>query len=650
MSARLRSSSVGERPRARLHRTSRAESAAALALDVRCACQFYETKSLLPERVNPVGYNTSEEFEPCIHVQAILKDQNAFTGQIGSEMGFPIVSSSNVQSTSVSRPHSTAYELPPEFAPENLITDSNNAISLDGRSVSCANMGARAPTLGLMKQRDLSTSVLLRKRMSQSTVSRDRFITQKNPSQSTILRQKMSNRASGSFGRANSEMASNDHMQSFQFQQNRIPNERTFYHDSNDIVRNSNAAIASTVDVLPSKAEMNGAKLEIAAPLSMQLHGNRRIILASTENLPQSDSVMNTSIETQPDSGIESNFVEDPPKVTDFDRRLPDQNVSDEEKVQILLKSQEMMEKSSFNEKPIPKRRAKYNAKSPIPNLVPINGDQSSRSPLRPIYTRQSLQLMKMEDVETIEMPIKSEKVQIQYVAKYDCTLRPQEAQTNEYSYSKIFDNYKSSTPTGTPSTNVSTPDLGVEYAKQRDPSQSPFMQNRYREMHTPTPSSESMQMNTARMSHDKLLPPAGDFPERRASEINPPNFSFEEQQSMNQQAINQSCNPKYIRQKDVRASAIFNRRRRNLSQTSLSHEMTMFDMNAHPIKVTKTISFEKDLAETKNLDHISPYTGSSVKIAKGVSFEFNKQLHSNRNERNTFDLSSPSANRRPFG
>lgn len=657
MSARLRSSSVGERPRPRLHRTSRAESAAALALDVRCACQFYETKSLLPERVNPVGYNTSEEFKPCVHVQARFKDRNTVADQTSSDVGFPIVSPINVQSASVvSRPQSTAYELPPEFAPEDLITDSSKAISLDGRSVSCANMGARAPTL--IKQRDLSTSSLLRKRMSEerqclqtinkrmskSTASRDRFITQKDPSHSTILRQKMSNRAPRSFGCASNEMASS--AQSFQFQQNRIPDERTFYHDSNDFIRNSNTQITSIpADDMPHRLEMNGRKLEIAAPLSMQSQGNRRIM---SEHLPQSsDSYMTTSVETQPDSGIESNFVEDSPKENEFERRLSDQNVSDEEKMHILLKSQEanMLDRNAFEVKPTPKPRIKHSVKSPSPNLVAISDDPSTRSPLKPMYTRQSLQLMKVEDVETIEMPmISAEKVQIQYVAKFDSTLRPQEAQTNEYSYSKIFDNYKSSKPTPTPSINISTPDLGPEYAKQRDPSQSPLLQNRYRGMNTSTPTSQSV------MSHEKLLPPAGDFPERRASEINPPNFSsHDEHQSMSQQAIIQSTNSQYMRQKDVRASTIFNRRRRNLSQTSLGQEITMFDINSQPIKVTKTISFERDLAQTQNLDNISPYTDIGVKIAKGVSFEFDKQQHSNQNECNTLEFSNSSANRRPL-
>lgn len=52
---RIRSASVGDQPRPQKLFTSRAQSAAEAALNVRCACQFYETTLLLPDHINPFG-------------------------------------------------------------------------------------------------------------------------------------------------------------------------------------------------------------------------------------------------------------------------------------------------------------------------------------------------------------------------------------------------------------------------------------------------------------------------------------------------------------------------------------------------------------------------------------------------------------------
>ncbi|XP_034110452.1 uncharacterized protein LOC117572017 isoform X5 [Drosophila albomicans] len=49
-----RSASVGALPAEKKHFVSRVESASGASLDVRCACQFFQCDSLLPERVNPV--------------------------------------------------------------------------------------------------------------------------------------------------------------------------------------------------------------------------------------------------------------------------------------------------------------------------------------------------------------------------------------------------------------------------------------------------------------------------------------------------------------------------------------------------------------------------------------------------------------------
>ncbi|XP_020714536.1 uncharacterized protein LOC101458451 isoform X2 [Ceratitis capitata] len=50
-----RSASVGALPREKKHFVSRTESTSGASLDVRCACQYFQCDSLLPERVNPVG-------------------------------------------------------------------------------------------------------------------------------------------------------------------------------------------------------------------------------------------------------------------------------------------------------------------------------------------------------------------------------------------------------------------------------------------------------------------------------------------------------------------------------------------------------------------------------------------------------------------
>lgn len=50
-----RSASVGALPREKKHFVSRNESSSGATLDVRCACQYFQCDSLLPERVNPVG-------------------------------------------------------------------------------------------------------------------------------------------------------------------------------------------------------------------------------------------------------------------------------------------------------------------------------------------------------------------------------------------------------------------------------------------------------------------------------------------------------------------------------------------------------------------------------------------------------------------
>ena len=55
MSSRFRSSSLGAVPHKKTLSRSRAESSHAGPLEVRCACQFFQSDSLIPERINPIG-------------------------------------------------------------------------------------------------------------------------------------------------------------------------------------------------------------------------------------------------------------------------------------------------------------------------------------------------------------------------------------------------------------------------------------------------------------------------------------------------------------------------------------------------------------------------------------------------------------------
>lgn len=59
MTSRFRSSSLGAVPHQKPLSRSRVESSAASPLEVRCACQFFQSDSLIPERINPIGSRPS---------------------------------------------------------------------------------------------------------------------------------------------------------------------------------------------------------------------------------------------------------------------------------------------------------------------------------------------------------------------------------------------------------------------------------------------------------------------------------------------------------------------------------------------------------------------------------------------------------------
>lgn len=623
MSARARSSSVGSKTKPKLHRPSRAESAAALALDVRCACQFYETLSLLPERVNPVGYNLSEEFEPCIHVRARMKELDEIEQEIeATALPRPITIPNAVPPQSIDQmysrpitPHPPVQHEPTQMSPINNNVGNGPQMSspvLSNRSVSCNNMGAEMQPHqpNFIKQRDPSTSSLLRKRMSeerglasfdkrisQSTTSRDQFIVQKDLSQSTILRNKANQRSgSQSLGRGESmNRYSSERTPQPPYRSERIPNERTFYHDSNMHLENAGVEVAA----------VETAPVEIASPSG----GNRRFILASTENLPQNNIVdrKNETHMENVENCISVEAINHKKNDVNFNQIIPypnDRNVSDEEKVQALLsKAQKSVEEPASPAAARPKMES--------------NGLGKTISSVMPGLA--FLQLMNVEEIQAVETNVQA-KPAVQYLAKFDSTLYPKEAETTEYSNSKLFDNYCTSVdrlhqPT---SASASNQDLNAMHARQRDPLQSPFTRDRYRPSKTTsTPNNAAVRPSEENLLESLLSAPTTDLSKRQSTE--------------------QMTQSQFIRQKDPNMSTVLNRRRRNLSQIIVPNDTIVTNSYDQPVKITTSMSFERSLGRAESERQMN-FDGSDVRIMKGVSFEMDRMPLNQANDDKMLD------------
>lgn len=180
--SRLRSSSVGAAPRPKRLFTTRAQSAAEAALDVRCACQFFQTTALLPERVNPIGSRPSssmgfishdqeqlhyhhlrlqqEDGEIEAELEAVLGRENPLGG---SDFSFgPVVGDMDYYAESVSsRPNSPMHrplgEHPVVTIPQPTIATSS--MELDP----CLQPKP-------LNQKDPATSILLHRRNSQTHI------------------------------------------------------------------------------------------------------------------------------------------------------------------------------------------------------------------------------------------------------------------------------------------------------------------------------------------------------------------------------------------------------------------------------------------------------------------------------------------------
>lgn len=643
-SSRVRSSSVGARPRPRLHRPSRAESAAAVALDVRCACQFFQSQSLLPERVNPVGHTNIDEMEICSQHGA--PSLGRFSGASGSgsgtksERNFTSISSiTNQPMNTISGPNRliqpdhqsnfNAIHLPHDFHLNSAVDDSSNLRERHA-SASVLPMSANKSVTNenhppYLRQRDPSQSSLVRRRMSgqsgcgsgtlNRTVSQSsnvsagasRFITQKDPTQSAILKRKMYNKPSTSLDAATNAKQSNRtdqwcmRTQPLCIPQNRINSERTLYGAAAESVKKTQEATPLWT---------------LKTPLSMntQSNSNRQWSFDATVEHEHDEIIAREMAE----SSIYNPNVANEMVVEPIHQRLPlnpDHTFKRDEEWEI-----EIEVKNTEIEPKLPEPPKQENILKMLEMTIDRgNGSSSEAMETKPhsqLTEPRKMLLSRQEVHQTITLP---KQIQIQHVTNFDSTLQahPMEAGISAQ-HSKILDNYSTNELNrlgpnemhmfaaneiefvqqpnfvGGASTahhknnnyNVSTPNLHSNYMKQRDPSLSRFIRERYApKASTPfaaTPATENRPIESC------LLPPAGNFPERRASE---------------QVAANN-----VIQQKDVRTSKLLERRRRNLSQTSLrdanNDQLMVAASYNSPVKIVKTVSFEFN----KQNDYAPPY------------------------------------------
>lgn len=646
-SSRVRSSSVGARPRPRLHRPSRAESAAAVALDVRCACQFFQTQSLLPERVNPVGHTNIDEMEICS--QHGVPSLGRFSGASGSgsgtksERNFTSISSITHQPmNTISGPNRliqpdhqsnfNAIHLPHDFH-LNSTVDNSSTMRERYASASVLPTSANKSVTNenhppYLRQRDPSQSSLVRRRISEDrqsgcgsgtlnrTVSQSsnvsagaRFITQKDPTQSAILKRKMYNKPSTSLDAATNAKQSNRtdqwcmRTQPLCIPQNRINSERTLY-----------GAAAKPVKKMQEATPLWTLK----TPLSMNAQSNSNQQWSFDASVEQEhDEII--AREMAESSIYNPNVAANETVVERIHQRLPlnpDHTFKRDEEWEIDIEVKNTEIEPKLPEPPKQENILKM-LEMTIDRDNGPNGDAMETQPHSQSTEPRKMLLSRQEVHQTIALP---KQIQIQHVTSFDSTLQvhPMEAGISAQ-HSKILDNYYSSNELNRrgpnemhtfaaleiefvqqPNTvngastahhknnncNVSTPNLHSNYIRQRDPSLSRFTRERYApKASTPfaaTPAIENRPIESS------LLPPAGNFPERRASE---------------QVAVNN-----VIQQKDVRTSKLLERRRRNLSQTSLRDAnndqlMAAASYNS-PVKMVKTVSFEFD----KQNDYAPPY------------------------------------------
>lgn len=85
MSDRFRSSSLGAVPRKNPLSRSRAESSHTSPLEVRCACQFFQSDSLIPERINPIGSRPPSRVGPLIEGNTLCSKHSIVASTVVEE-------------------------------------------------------------------------------------------------------------------------------------------------------------------------------------------------------------------------------------------------------------------------------------------------------------------------------------------------------------------------------------------------------------------------------------------------------------------------------------------------------------------------------------------------------------------------------------
>lgn len=103
MSARWRSASLGSQPIQKPKERSRAGSTAPVTPEVRCACQFFQSDSLLPDRINPVGSRSSSRADKSVEYyksdynQTLSHENLQETADISFDVGRDFTSSPSPQ-------------------------------------------------------------------------------------------------------------------------------------------------------------------------------------------------------------------------------------------------------------------------------------------------------------------------------------------------------------------------------------------------------------------------------------------------------------------------------------------------------------------------------------------------------------------------
>lgn len=116
----LRSSSVGAAPRINPLNRSRAQSSQPAPLEVRCGCQFFQSDSLLPERVNPIGSRPSSRIGGGQSEVTSASSKSNVIDELeenltGSLLSFGVVTTTDyyAETNTLSRP--TSHEEIPSF-------------------------------------------------------------------------------------------------------------------------------------------------------------------------------------------------------------------------------------------------------------------------------------------------------------------------------------------------------------------------------------------------------------------------------------------------------------------------------------------------------------------------------------------------------